>query len=99
MTRQVPIDQFASSPYLAVLRGEEGATYAQLEDSLANFARALAAAPKPRPGRAPATKRADGTVDPDDADTPGAVVASSSGPAAPPRTGAPTGATSAAPPQ
>ena len=42
--------QFTSSPYMAVLRGEEGATYTQLEDSLANFARTLAAASR-SPGR------------------------------------------------
>jgi hypothetical protein len=61
---------FSSSPYMAVLRGEEGATYAQLEDSLANFARALATASRPQPARGGAVKRADGTVEPDDADTP-----------------------------
>ncbi len=65
-------DQFTSSPYMAVLRGEEGATYTQLEDSLANFARTLAAASRPGPGRGGAAKRADGTVEPDDADTPAA---------------------------
>ncbi len=64
--------QFASSPYMAVLRGEEGTSYAELEDSLANFSRALAAASEPRPDRAGAAKRSDGTVNPDDADTPGA---------------------------
>lgn len=63
--------QFTSSPYMAVLRGEEGATYAQLEDSLANFARSLAAASRPQPERG-AAKRADATVEPDDADTPAA---------------------------
>ena len=62
--------QFAASPYMAVLRGEEGATYAQLEDSLANFARSLAAASVPQPGRRAGVKRADGTVEPDDADAP-----------------------------
>jgi len=64
--------QFASSPYMAVLRGEEGDGYVQLEDSLATFARALAAASRPQPVRGDAAKRADGTVEPDDADTPGA---------------------------
>ena len=63
--------QFTSSPYLAVLRGEEGATYTQLEDSLANFARSLAAASQPQPARG-ATRRPDGTIEPDDADTPAA---------------------------
>ena len=44
--------EFHGSPYMAVLRGEEGGDYAQLEDSLATFARTLAAAstPKPTPG-------------------------------------------------
>lgn len=64
--------QFTSSPYLAVLRGEEGAAYAQLEDSLANFARALAAASQPIPAQGGTTKRADGTVVPEDADAPAA---------------------------
>jgi len=54
---------------MAVLRGEEGDGYVQLEDSLATFARALAAASRPQRGGA--AKRADGTVEPDDADTPG----------------------------
>ena len=40
--------QFSSSPYLAVLRGEEDTTYTQLEDSLANYARTLAAARVPK---------------------------------------------------
>lgn len=62
--------QFASSPYMAVLRGEEGATYAQLEDSLANYARALAAASAPKPVKRGAAKRADGTIDPVEEDAP-----------------------------
>ena len=54
--------QFDGSPYMAVLRGEEGTTYAQLEDSLATYARVLAAAsaPKAAPGgRGPAGRRCD----------------------------------------
>ena len=62
--------RFTASPYLAVLRGEEGATYAQLEDSLANFARSLAAASVPQAARGAGAKRADGTVEPEDADAP-----------------------------
>jgi tetratricopeptide (TPR) repeat protein len=65
--------QFAESPYMAVLRGEEGATYAQLEDSLANYARALAAASAPKPARRGAAKRADGTIDPEEEDAPAGV--------------------------
>ena len=92
-----PDSQWASSPYLAVLRGEEGATYAQLEDSLATFARALAAASRPKPTHGPGTKRADGTVEPEDADTP--VRRRQQRPRAPaPATRSPTGATGAAAP-
>jgi hypothetical protein len=59
--------QYAASPYLAVLRGEDPATYTQLEDSLANFARQLAAGSRPATV-APngAAKRPDGIVDPED---------------------------------
>lgn len=89
--------QFSSSPYMAVLRGESGDTYAHLEDSLANFARSLAAASKPKPARAAGTKRADGTVDPDDADTPAR--RRQQRPRTTPSTRGTTGATTAAPPQ
>ncbi len=92
-----PDSHFATSPYLAVLRGEEGDTYAHLEDSLANFARSLAAASKPKPARAPGTKRADGTVDPDDADNPAR--RRQQRPRSTPSTRGTTGATAAPPPQ
>lgn len=58
--------RFNGSPYMAVLRGEEGANYAQLEDSLATFARMLAAASAPKPMPAGPQRRPDGTVDGDD---------------------------------
>lgn len=60
--------QFSSSPYLAVLRGEEDTTYAQLEDSLANYARTLAAARVPKVAPDGPGRRADGASD-DDAPT------------------------------
>lgn len=61
--------QFTSSPYLAVVRGEEGTTYTQLEDSLANFARSLVAAASPQ-GVKRGVKR-PGTVNPADDGTEG----------------------------
>jgi tetratricopeptide (TPR) repeat protein len=45
--------RYPDSPYLAVIRGEEGSTYRSLEDSLGAFAAATAAPPRrtrPRPG-------------------------------------------------
>jgi hypothetical protein len=55
---------------MAALRGEDAADFAQLEDSLARYARTLATASRPQPGRDGA-RRADGTLDPDDEDAPG----------------------------
>jgi hypothetical protein len=64
--------RFSASAYMAVLRGEDAAGYAQLEDSLATFARSLATASSPQPARGDGAKRADGTViDADDPDAPG----------------------------
>ena len=60
--------QFDGSPYMAVLRGEEGATYAQLEDSLATYARVLAAASAPQAAPGGPGRRVDGATD-DDAPT------------------------------
>ena len=53
---------------MAVLRGEEGATYAQLEDSLATYARILAAASAPKAAPGGPGRRVDGATD-DDAPT------------------------------
>jgi hypothetical protein len=64
--------QFNGSPYLAVLRGEEGATYAQLEDSLATFARNLELATAPTPAPSGPARRTEKAVSPDEDDTPAA---------------------------
>ena len=61
--------QFDGSPYMAVLRGEEGATYAQLENSLATYApRVLAAASAAQAAPGGPARRVDGATD-DDAPT------------------------------
>jgi hypothetical protein len=62
--------QFNGSPYMAVLRGEEGTTYTQLEDSLATYARMLVAAATPQAAPGSPARRADGTVDRNDDDAP-----------------------------
>src|ERR671911_3065675 len=59
--------RYLDSPYLAMIRGEEGSGYRSLEDSLGAFASASAAPPRggrPRPGRPEAPAR-------DDDETPG----------------------------
>ena len=59
--------RYLDSPYLAMIRGEEGSAYRSLEDSLGAFASASAAPPRggrPRPGRPEAPAR-------DDDETPG----------------------------
>jgi hypothetical protein len=55
---------------MAVLRGEEGTTYTQLEDSLATYARMLVAAATPQAAPGSPARRADGTVDRNDDDAP-----------------------------
>jgi hypothetical protein len=62
--------QFSGSPYMAVLRGEEGATYTRLEDSLATFAQTLVAASAPKVAPGGPARRADGTINPNDEDAP-----------------------------
>ena len=59
--------RYLDSPYLAVIRGEEGSAYRSLEDSLGAFASASTVPSRrgrPRPGRPDATAR-------DDDETPG----------------------------
>ena len=59
--------RYLDSPYLAMIRGEEGSAYRSLEDSLGAFASASAVPPRggrPRPGRPEAPAR-------DDDETPG----------------------------
>lgn len=58
--------QFHGSPYMAVLRGEEEGNYTQLEDSLATYARTLAAAAAPKPVPGGPGKRAEGALDNED---------------------------------
>ena len=60
--------RYLSSPYLAMIRGEEGSDYRQLEDSLGAFAAARAAAVR---RDRPATPRRPGVPLPEDDDTPG----------------------------
>jgi hypothetical protein len=62
--------QFNGSPYMAVLRGEEGSSFAQLEDSLATFARSLELAAAPRPAAGMPAKRGDATLNPANDDEP-----------------------------
>ena len=53
--------RFASSPYMAVLRGQDDAAYSQLEDSLNTFAKAIASAAPRALQRVPGG--ADGAID------------------------------------
>lgn len=48
------LDRYATSPYLAALRGEEAPEFHQLEDSLRTFASLAAARPAARPATRPA---------------------------------------------
>ena len=60
--------RYVSSPYLAMIRGEEGSAYRQLEDSLGAFAAARAAAVR---RDRPVTPRRPGVPPRDDDDVPG----------------------------
>ncbi|MGZ8399404.1 MAG: tetratricopeptide repeat protein [Gemmatimonadales bacterium] len=57
---------YLESPYLAMIRGEEGSAYRQLEDSLSAFAAAQAKVPATAPGVRPATPGRPTPAGPDD---------------------------------
>ncbi|MEO8090739.1 MAG: hypothetical protein ABI703_10620 [Gemmatimonadales bacterium] len=58
--------RYLESPYLAMLRGDAGSAYRQLEDSLGAFAAAQAQAPGRAPAVRPATPGRAAPVGPDD---------------------------------
>lgn len=58
--------RYYASPYLAMLRGDEGSAYRQLEDSLGAFAAAQAQAAARAPGARPATPSRPVPAGPDD---------------------------------
>ncbi|MEA2722321.1 MAG: hypothetical protein QOH59_92 [Gemmatimonadales bacterium] len=58
--------RYFESPYLAMIRGEEGSAYRQLEDSLGAFAAAQAQAAARAPGVRPATPSRPVPAGPDD---------------------------------
>jgi hypothetical protein len=62
--------RYFESPYLAMIRGEEGSAYRQLEDSLGAFATAQAGAAPRAPGVAPGKPGRPGRITPDDEDRP-----------------------------
>ena len=62
--------RYFESPYLAMIRGDEGSAYRQLEDSLGAFATAQAGAARRAPGVAPAKPGRPGRITPDDEDRP-----------------------------
>jgi tetratricopeptide (TPR) repeat protein len=62
--------RYFESPYLAMIRGDEGLEYRQLEDSLGAFATAQAAAVPRAPGVAPGRPGRPGRVRPDEKDRP-----------------------------
>jgi len=58
--------RYLESPYLAMIRGDEGSAYRQLEDSLGAFATAQAGAAGRAPGVGPGTPGRPAPVTPDD---------------------------------
>ena len=61
--------RYFASPYLAMIRGDEGSAYRQLEDSLGAFASTAADLGR-TPGAAPNTPGRPGAIEPDDRPAP-----------------------------